>query len=69
MRFLEAKDTQALNGKQTEVILLTDVAYEEELQFRWLPTEMLSIAMRDSSRGRVFEQELQTRAVRHSRSP
>lgn len=33
MRFLEAKDTQALNGKQTEVILLTDVAYEEELQF------------------------------------
>lgn len=57
MRFLEAKDTQALNGKQTEVILLTDVAYEEELQFRWLPTEMLSIAMRDSSRGRVSEQD------------
>lgn len=69
MRFLEAKDTQALNGKQTEVILLTDVADEEELQFRWLPTEMLSIAMRDSSRGRVSEQEPQTRAVRHSRSP
>lgn len=69
MRFLEAKDTQALNGKQTEVILLTDVADEEELQFRWLPTEMLSIAMRYSSQGRVSEQELQTRAVRHSRSP
>lgn len=58
MRFLEAKDTQALNGKQTEVILLTDVADEEELQFQWLPTEMLSIAMRDSSQGRVSEQEL-----------